>query len=334
MKRNILLFFALALFVCLFASCGKNKYLDAKGMVWNTTYSIVYESDRDLSDSIVGELRRVEKSVSAFDKGSVVSLINSNSSDRTDPFFRIVYNTACAVNKYSNGSFDPTLAPLINAYGFGYEKTEVPDSSRVAGILQYVGIEKTSLKGDRLVKSDARIEFNFSAIAKGFGCDCVADMFERNGITDYMVEIGGEIRMAGNNPRGEKWNISIDKPVFSNNSEIHESQTVVSLSDCGMATSGNYRNFKDVGGKRVVHTIDRFTGMPAINDLLSVTIVIPKEQSGLAEYPCMLADAYATACMSMGSKDAKAMIQSHRLAAMLIMADGSIWESDWFPKGK
>ena len=89
MKRNILLFFALALFVCLFASCGKNKYLDAKGMVWNTTYSIVYESDRDLSDSIVGELRRVEKSVSAFDKGSVVSLINSNSSDRTDPFFRL-----------------------------------------------------------------------------------------------------------------------------------------------------------------------------------------------------------------------------------------------------
>lgn len=312
--------------------CSRPEFRSARGMVWNTTYSITYEADTDLADSIVGVLRQVEHSVSAFDPGSVVSLINRGESQATDSLFRRVYDTACRVNTLSGGAFDPTLAPLINAYGFGYEQAEMPDSASVGEILQYVGIEKTELRDGILVKADPRIEFNFSAIAKGFGCDCVAAMFERNGVTNYMVEIGGEIRMAGHNPKGEKWHISIDKPIFSNDSEIHDSQMVVPLTDCGMATSGNYRNFKEIDGKRVVHTFDRFTGRPAINDLLSATVIVPKATEGLAASPCMYADALATACMSMGSEKAKALIERLKLPALLILTDGTLWESSAFPR--
>lgn len=204
--------------------------------------------------------------------------------------------------------------------------------------MKYVGIEKTSIKDRRLIKTDARVEFNFSALAKGYGCDRVAALFERNGVNDYLIEIGGEIRLKGKNTKGEDWRISIDRPVFSNNDEIHDSQMILSLTDCAVATSGNYRNFKIVDGRRVVHTIDRFTGKPALNDLLSATIIIPQEQnSALASpiiTPCMLADAYATACMSMGSQRAKEMITKRGIAAMFILADGSIWKSPAFPATK
>lgn len=319
------------LYICMYAlaflniACSRPVYRNAQGMVWNTTYNITYEADADLSDSVIAELKRVERSVSAFDPGSVVSLINRNESDVTDTLFRQVYNTAVEVNRLSGGAFDPTLAPLINAWGFGYEKTETPDSAKIRDILRYIGIEKTSLLQGRLYKQDKRIQFNFSAIAKGFGCDRVATMFDRLGVDNYMVEIGGEIRMSGKNPKGEKWNISIDKPIFSADSEIHESQTVLPLTDCGMATSGNYRNFNEIDGKRVVHTIDRFTGYPALNELLSVTVIVPASKTVTA--PCMLADAFATACMSMGGEKAKAMIESQGLAALFILADGTIWQS-------
>lgn len=324
-SNRILYIFCLCALALLDIGCSRPVYRNAQGMVWNTTYNITYEADTDLSDSVIAELKRVERSVSAFDPSSVVSLINRNESDVTDSLFRQVYNTAVEVNRLSGGAFDPTLAPLINAWGFGYEKTETPDSAHIREILQYIGIEKTSLEHGRLNKQDPRIQFNFSAIAKGFGCDCVGAMFERLGVDNYMVEIGGEIRMGGKNPKGAKWNISIDKPIFSADSEIHESQTVLPLTDCGMATSGNYRNFKEIDGKRVVHTIDRFTGCPALNDLLSVTVIVPASKTVTA--PCMLADALATACMSMGSEKAKAMIESQGFAALFILADGTIWQS-------
>lgn len=329
MRRAIHILVCLLVAVVVSAGCVRQEYRDARGMVWNTTYSMVYESETDLTDSIVAELKRVESSVSAFAHGSVVSLINRNESFVVDDYFRDVYDTSVKVSKSTGGAFDPTLAPLINAYGFGYDDAAIPDSAELSEILGYVGIEKTAIRGGCLVKEDPRTEFNFSAIAKGFGCDRVAAMLVRNGVTNYMVEIGGEIRMAGKNPAGEDWRISIDKPIFSNDSEIHESQKIVPLTDCGMATSGNYRNFKEIGGERVVHTLDRFTGRPVVNDLLSVTVVVPAGRPGGS--PCMLADAYATACMSLGSEKAKSLIEREGLAAMFVLADGTVWESAGFP---
>ncbi|MCM1319428.1 MAG: FAD:protein FMN transferase [Muribaculaceae bacterium] len=318
-------------------SCGRSEYRQTSGVIWNTMYNITYESDSQMEDSILSALKRVELSVSAFNPNSVVTNINKNKSFATDDDFLNVYTVACEVNKLTDRAFDPTLSPLINLYGFGYEEVNNPDSEDVNDILQYVGIEKTQLSGGKLVKQDARTEFNFSALAKGYGCDAVAYMFKRRGVTNYMIEIGGEIDMSGTNPQHTPWRISIDKPIFSADTVIHDSQMIVELTDCGMATSGNYRNFKLIDGNRVVHTIDRNTGLPAINDMLSATIIVFSSESKNKDvkthkYPCMYADALATACMSMGSSKAIRLVEYENIAAMLILADGTIYESPTFKK--
>lgn len=310
-------------FLLFAASCAHKEYIQTEGMVWNTTYHITYESSRDLNDSILAELKAVEMSVSAFTENSVVSRINRNETQKTDSTFQVVYNKALEINRLSEGAFDPTLAPLINAYGFGFKEEQMPDSLAVDSILQYVGIQKTRLVKGRLLKDNPLTEFNFSALAKGYGCDRVAEMFRRNGVVNFMIEIGGELALSGMNASGELWHISIDKPVFTNNQEVHDSQMVVSLSDCGMATSGNYRNFKEVDGQRIAHTIDPFTGRPAQTDILSATVIAPT---------CMEADALATACMSMGSVKAKAMLKRlPEVSVMFVLSDGTIYTSQNFP---
>lgn len=323
--NNFKVISVLFILMALVSSCKRETYKQVQGIVWNTSYHITYECDRDLSDSIIAELKKVELSVSAFSPVSVVTKINRNEEYETDTIFREVYYKSREVWKETDGAFDPTLAPLINAYGFGYEEKDYPSDKAIDSILLYVGIDKTALQGNVLKKEFEKTEFNFSAIAKGYGCDRVGRMFKRNGIKNFMIEIGGEVVLSGNNPSGKKWNISIDKPVFSSTTEIHDSQMVIAVTDCGMATSGNYRNYKEVDGKRIAHTLDRFTGRPVMNDLLSVTIIAPT---------CMEADAYATACMSMGSVKAKKLVGNKKLAAMFVLSDGSIYTSPAFPKAE
>ena len=308
--------------ILLFPSCGSKVYSTCEGSVWNTLYHITYCGDADFSDSIRSVLRKVEMSVSAFNKESVVSKINRNADMTVDHGFKEVYDMSRAVWECSDGAFDPTLAPLINAYGFGYTDSIHVNKSVIDSIHKYEGLGKTAITPDgRMQKADPRMEFNFSAIAKGYGCDRVAEMFENNGISDFMIEIGGEIVVRGLNPHGEKWNISVDRPVFSKDMAMHESQTVVTLTNCGIATSGNYRNYKGSGDKRFGHTVDPLTGKPAINDLASATVIAPT---------CMEADAYATACMAMGARRAKNMIQEADLPALLIFTDGTVWQTPAF----
>lgn len=307
--------------MCLIQSCGRNDYSACEGVIWNTVYHATYAGTEDMNDSILATLRRVEKSVSAFDSTSTVSQINRNENLSVDSVFLKVYNKSLEIWGKSNHYFDPTLAPLINAYGFGYRGESAVNERTIDSLRQFVGIDKTSVEAGRMVKRDGRTEFNFSAIAKGFGADMVGEMFRRNGIADYMIEIGGEIALSGKNPHGGKWRISVDSPVMNRDSIVHVSQIVLSITDCGVATSGNYRNFRNLNGKNIGHTIDPTTGLPAANDLLSATVIAPT---------CMEADAFATACMAMGSAKAREMIEREGLAAFLIFADGSTWRSKAF----
>lgn len=304
----------------LLASCrNSGQYIYHEGIVWNTAFHITYQSDRNLNDSILSALRQVENSVSVFKPGSVVSRVNSQSATGVDDLFINVYMGARKVWRESDGAFDPTISPLITAWGFG-KGHRVNTGVDVDSLLQFVGFGKTSLQGNRISKQDIRTEFNFSAIAKGFGCDYVGEMLKRNGVRSYLVEIGGEIAVAGVNPKGKEWNISIDRPVVSKK-EIHNSIMTVRVTDAGIATSGNYRNFNEIGNKKFGHTIDTKTGRPATTDILSATVIAPQ---------CMLADAYATACIAMGSDRAKKMIRRLDLAVMLVLSDSEIWMSDAF----
>lgn len=292
-------------------SCtGKDGYRKCEGIVWNTTYHIAYRCNQDLSDSIMAVLDEVGKSLSAFDPASGISRINDNSDLTADRHIATIISESQRISRITGGAFDPTVAPLVKAWGFGQGHKATADTLRIDSILRFTGISKVRISEGRVIKEDPRTTFNFSAIAKGYGCDEIGRMLQRNRATDFLVEIGGEIRASGKSSSGSRWRISIDRPVFSSTEEIHDSQMIIATSDCGIATSGNYRNYSGEGNNRKVHTISPRTGMPVQTDILSATIVAKT---------AMEADALATACMVLGSRKALRLTDSLGIPAMFIL---------------
>lgn len=294
-------------------SCKKKQYILNQGVVWTTEYHIKYEATANLNDSIQQLFKVIDESASAYNKQSRISAINDNKSDVVDAFFIKLYNKAVEVNRASGGLYDPTVMPLVNAWGFGYKSGEMPTQAQLDSILQFVGMEHTSLSGTKIVKDDPRVQFDFSSIAKGMACDEVAAMLERNGVENYMVEIGGEVVARGVNHAGKPWHVSIDKPdLFDNDGTMHTSALVITLDGQAVATSGNYRKYKESGGKKLSHIVNPKTGSSETSSLLSVTIVAPD---------CMSADAWATACMVMGEEKTEALMKDNdKLGVMTISA--------------
>ncbi len=296
----------------------------SEGMVFGTVWHATYQSDSVLSHSIIQELSRVDASLSMFNPKSTVSRINSGESEETDSLFRMVFTQAQQISEATNGCFDITVAPLVNAWGFGFKEGELPDSSQVDSLLQFVGWDKLTLEGNLLHKSDPRMVLDFSAIAKGFGVDQVASLMRRKGISNFMIEIGGEIVVSGHNPKGEKWSIGVNKPVEDSTSTNQEVETILHLTDCAMATSGNYRNFYiSPDGRKLSHTIDPHSGRPVQHSILSSTVVAPT---------CSMADAFATSFMVMGLDEAKKVLSKHpELQALFIYSDENkelkIWKN-------
>lgn len=306
--------------VTLLSGCTRPSYRYEEGMAWNTLYHITYESSVDLSDSIISVFESIDSSLSPFNPLSVVSAINVNTSDSVDGHFKAVYEESRKIHSITGGAFDPTLAPVIRAWGFGQGHSVSRDTIRLDSLLRFVGLDKTGLDGSRLIKRDPRIEFNFSALAKGYGVDCVADMLLRNGVDNFLVEIGGEIRAAGKNPRGEFWHIGIDRP--SPDSAPGETMAYITVADGAVATSGNYRNFHETEGRRFGHTVSPSTGRPVDTDILSATVLSAS---------CMEADALATSCMVLGSEEALRLCTALGVGVMLIKYDmrvveNSIWQ--------
>lgn len=285
-------------------SCSApSQWHRAEGAAWGTSYHITYYGNRVLDDSVVAVMRDVELSLSPFEHSSLISRINRGETDSTDHNIRCVFDRAVDIWRASGGAFDPTVAPLVNLWGFGYidEKGETPDSAAIADALQYVGMGKCRIERGRIIKAHPKTTFDFSAITKGYGVDCVARMLERNGVTDYIVEIGGEVVCRGHNPRGKIWQVQIDAPV-ADSIVTHRQYEIFPLEDAAMATSGNYRNFRVLdNGKRIGHTISPLTGYPRTTTTLSASVIAPD---------CISADALATACMTMDADDAIAMIRA------------------------
>lgn len=301
-------------FLIAMASCSKRagfKY--EEGIAWNTLYHITYESDIDLRDSILIIFNGIDSSLSPFNERSVVSKINSNISDSVDIHFIKVFQESLKINRESEGAFDPTLAPIIRAWGFGQGHVVSNDTLRLDSLLQITGIHKTQLADNRIIKENPEIEFNFSALAKGYGVDCIADMLERNGVRNYLVEVGGEIRASGHNPSGSLWKIGIDYP--SSDSTKGAIIRNIRIENSAVATSGNYRNFHEQDNRRFGHTISPVDGRPAETDVISATVIAPE---------CMEADAIATSCMVLGSEKALNLCTRLRVGVMLIKSDMSV----------
>ena len=326
--KKALSIYPLFFLALLLVSCrNDNSWHKSQGMIWNTVWHTTYCGPENAISAAIDSLKAVESSVSAFDDNSLVSIINSNEKGPVDAHFKNVYEMSRKINSLSNGLFDPTLSPLIKAWGFGKGHTPTADTARIETILNYVGIDKTKIKMDTLYKSVPEISFNFSAIAKGYGVDVAAQTLIDKGCSDLMMEIGGEVVCHGLNPEGKKWRILIETPDEEYLKEVFKTERkptfsnrlIVELSNEALATSGNYRNYHSESGQTFGHTISPVTGRPVKTDILSASVIAST---------CMEADALATACMAMGSADAMQMLDKAGLSGAFILYSGEVMVND------
>lgn len=274
----------------------QNNYNSITGLVFGTVYNITYQYKGDLKPEIEAELKRFDFSLSPFNDSSVISRVNRNEELVTDTFFQKCFNRSMEISRKTKGAFDITIAPLANAWGFGFKKGAFPDSLVIDSLLQITGYDKVQLVDGKVIKNDPRIMLSCSAVAKGYAVDVVAHFLESKGIKNYIVDIGGEVVVKGKNSQGGLWRIGINKPIDDSLSRQKDIQTVLELTNAGLATSGNYRNYYYKDGKKYAHTIDPRTGYPVQHSILSSTVVAKD---------CMTADALATSFMVMGLEEAE-----------------------------
>ena len=313
-KKWIALIFMViaALLLLLLPDSPKAQYYHNQGNIFGTYYNIRYQATEDLHDAIQQRLQDFDHSLSMFNPNSVITHINRNDSITTDPLFEAMYAEAHAISLLSNGAFDITVRPLVNAWGFG-NNSQHTASPNVDSIMAFVGYNKIRLIDHHLVKTDERITLDSSAIAKGYACDVVANLLRENGCENLLVDIGGEVVLQGINQQGNAWRVGITRPTIDATGAEQELQEVIESCQLCMATSGNYLQYYFVNGERRSHTIDPRTGSPVQHSLLSATVTASS---------CMRADALATACMVLGKKEALDMIErTPDAACYLIVAD-------------
>jgi thiamine biosynthesis lipoprotein len=309
----------------LFANCSRenNKIVKIAGKAQGTTYHVTYRS-KDGSiykrgiDSI---LKAIDLSLSTYVPSSIISRINRNDSDVTpDRYFREVFDKSVQVSEKTAGVFDVTVAPIINAWGFGFTKKATVTQQLVDSLLRFVGYKMVRLEGDRVVKAKPEVLLDFNAIAQGYSVDVLASYLQNKCITDYLVELGGEVKAEGKKSDKEFWRIGIDQP-NEITTEDRPLKAVVSLHNKAMATSGNYRRFYEEEGQKHAHIIDPHTGFPAKHNLLSATVIADD---------CTTADAYATAFMVMGLERSKQFLLENKnlnLEVYFIYDEQGVWKT-------
>lgn len=321
--------------------CGgpKSDLVVLQGKAQGSTFTIKYidSLQRDLSGPVDSLFRVIDRSLSLWDSSSTVNAFNA----ATDTFVSddIHFRTVVALSEQlwhsTDSAFDPTVLPLVRAWGLGKQGRAALDTTAVLGLRRLVGMDRITMDEDWRIhatwpprityyKADRAVAFDPNGIAQGYTVDVLAMLLQQRGITSYMVEVGGEVRSAGVNDQGKTWVMQIDKPLVG---DEHVQQTTVPLRDRSLATSGNYRKFIEIAGKRYGHTIDPRTGRPALNALLSASVIADDAAT---------ADALGTALMVMGPEDAKAWLTLHReVEAYLIIDDGRggclVWSTAGWP---
>lgn len=322
---------AKALLACIIAlciaSCTKkgSNYAILDGFAQGGTYHLVYQMPANLEqaslpDTLSKCFSRIDKSLSGYDSTSLVSQINRGENPPLDSLFIECFNLSKDIYEATGGAFDISGAPLFDIWGFGFREKVQITPQMIDSIRQFVGMDKLSITYDSasnahfLHKADTRMKVNFNAIAQGYSCDYIAAKLEQMGITDYLLEIGGEIICKGKNSKGKEWSIAIDKPIDGNFLPGNDIQTIIELTDAGLVTSGNYRKFYIENGEKYSHTIDPATGYPVKHNLLSATVMA---------HTAAEADAYATYMMVIGLEKAKEFLeQNPQMEALLVYGEG------------
>ncbi|MCB4809532.1 FAD:protein FMN transferase [Tamlana sp. 62-3] len=298
MKKVFLLIICFVVFNC---KTEQGKNIKLQGAVFGTTYSIIYDSDINFSNEIDSLFGQINNSLSNYQVNSIISKINRGEAVKTDTYFNKVFKASKAIFYNTDGAFDPTIGAMVNAWSFGSEHNIISvDSLIIDSLMQSVGFDKIFKINNEITKpKDAFIDFN--AIAKGYGVDVVGEFLESKNIANYLVEIGGEVRVHGKNiEKNKEWRIGVENPNFNGEQSILKT---VQLLNKAMATSGTYRKFKiDDNGNRYAHIIDTKTGYPTKTNVLSVSVIASE---------CMIADAYATAFQAMGVNKIKEFLKHH-----------------------
>ena len=315
---------ALALaFLLLVVGCGDNSTTQKlSGSVFGTTWNLTYldapegVTPDQVEAAVVGAFAVVDDSMNNYRADSTISELNALDAMtvfEVDWDFALVFNTAFDIYTATDGAYDPSVSPLVNSWGFGpKEVIRRPSSEAIEALAPIVGLEEFAwdLSTRAFVKKHAKSELDFSSIAKGYAVDLASDELIELGITNFMLEVGGEIQTRGNSPRGDLWRLAIENPVAGAAGGVY---TAISVTDIGVATSGDYRNFFVENGVRYSHLIDPRTSQPIEHDLVSVTVVHPST---------MIADAWATALMIVGTQEALRLADIHELGVLLISRDG------------
>ncbi|SDL61451.1 MULTISPECIES: FAD:protein FMN transferase [Segatella] len=292
------------------------------GFIFGTIYNITYQSDDDLQTEIEGELKKVDESLSTFNKTSTISKINQGKDVKVDDMFAEVFTLGENIAKETDGAFDMTVAPMVNTWGFGFKTGKEPSKAVVDSLRNIVGYQKIKMEKKHIIKQNPNTMLDCSAIAKGFGSDVVAKFLRQKGIKNFMIEIGGEIVTYGLNEKRVPWKIGVTKPVDDSLNNQQEIQTILNVTNKAMATSGNYRKYYYKNGKKYAHTIDPKTGYPVQHNILSSTVFADN---------CATADAYATAFMVTGLDGAKKILAKHpELMAYFIYADQNGKNAVWY----
>lgn len=307
-------FYFIALLFTIFSCQKEYKNTKVSGPVFGTSYNIQFYSEdgENYQKQFDSLFNVVNKSLSTYIPDSDISRINKNEDVDVDEHFKRVFKKSKEVYRFTEGAFDPTIGNVVNAWNFGADTNKfLTDSTTIDSLMKFVGLNKIGLKASKIIKQKTSyLEFN--AIAKGYGVDVIGEFLESKKITNYLVEIGGEIRVKGINlEKQSPWKVGLDEPRFDGEQSVFKA---LELKDEAMATSGTYRKFKlDENGNRYAHIINTKTGYPTKTNVLSVSVIGPD---------CMTADAYATAFQAMGIEKVTKFLESHsELKAYFIYED-------------
>ncbi len=285
-----------------------------KGQTMGTHYTVkVLGAQEGLAALIQSGLEAVDARMSTYRSDSELSRFNQSSEQifSASPQLIEVMEMAQTISGLSGGAFDITVGPLVNAWGFGPNKRQnPPDEAEIQKLLSRLGHQHLHIEREagQLRKDLPELYCDLSAIAKGYGVDQLAELLLKEGYKNFMVEVGGELRVEGRNAEGKPWQIGIQLP----SSEEQALQEVISISGIAMATSGDYRNYYEKGGERISHTIDARTGKPIKHRLASITVLHPR---------CALADAWATALNVLGPEEGFRLAERERLPAFFVIRD-------------
>ncbi len=307
-------------------------YQKLSGETMGTSYHITFETPKALDLSalqaqIDARLNDVNKSMSTYDETATIMAFNRATADMPitiDADFMQVLKDSYTIYKQSGGTFDPTVKPLVDLWGFGKNLTierlnSPPSEQEINAIGNQIGLDKVQLTGNTLVKTQNGVALDFSAIAKGYGVDTIAQTLHRNGINNYMVEIGGEVATLGVNPAGKAWQIAIDTPSDGSTVQNRTIATTLTLHNAHLATSGNYRNHLEWQGVRYSHTINPHTAHPVADGIPSVSVLHDSTA---------LADGWATALTAIPQKDAIKLADTANIKALFIIKKDNT-SDDW-----